>query len=162
MIRRDKTRRSRKELSTPVATGLAKGLISPGMSIHDYGCGLGTDVELLQGSGFDATGHDLDKGSKRVADIVTCSYVINTIEDAVERRELVKDAFNLALRGLLISARTDRSSAKTWKPMNDGFINGNNSFHKFFTNKELAAYVSEITGKTAVRIADGIVFVAKD
>ena len=161
-IRRDKTRRTRNELSTPVATAIGKGIISLETSIHDYGCGLGSDVELLNAAGFDATGHDLDKGSKRQADIVTCSYVINTIEDAVERALLVKDAFDLAVKGLVISARTDRSAAKTWTPMLDGFLNGNNSFHKFFTNTELVAYVSGITGKAAKRIADGIVYVSKE
>ena len=161
-IRRDKTRRTRNELSTPVASAIGKGIITSEMSIHDYGCGLGSDVDLLCAAGFDATGHDLDKGVKRQADVVTCTYVINTVEDATERALLVKDAFDLAIKGLLISARTDKSAAKNWTPMNDGFLNGNNSFHKFFTNNELVAYVSGITGKTAVKVTNGVVYVAKE
>ena len=160
-INREKTRRPRAELSRPVRLGIEQGILHPDLSVHDYGCGEGTDVKLLKSLGFDVSGHDIDKGAKFSAHVVTCSYVINTVENPVERAELLKDAYTLARKGLLISARTDKYAAKGWPVYGDGFLNSNNSFQKFYSNAELVAYILEVTGKAPIKVANGLFYVSK-
>lgn len=161
----------RNALSLPVKTAIAKGVLVSGNTIHDYGCGKqeyiqkhGNDVTRLQSIGFDATGHDLDHGSKRQADVVFCSYVINVIEDPTDRANVVKDAYSLANKMLILSARTDSDSLKKSKvsAMNDGVLTVKNTFQKFYTTQSLKDYVKEVLGKDSKTLRNGSVIITKE
>ena len=138
--RREDTSIPRKDFSTPVRKALETGLINTSMTIHDYGCGKkeyiekhGNDVTRLCALGYDATGHDIGHGCKRNADVVFCSFVINVVECPVDRANLVKDAYSLANKMLILSARTDKKSLEKSdvSEMNDGVLTVKNTFQKF-------------------------------
>lgn len=175
MIIKTKTNRQdtsipRKALSLPVKAAYSKGFLMSTDTIHDYGCGKkeyiekhGNDVTRLQALGFNATGHDINYGIPRIADIVFCSYVINVVENPDERKEIVKDAYRLARKMLILSARTDKDSLKNSKTsqMNDGVLTSKNTFQKFYTTRELQAYVKEVLGKESEVLRNGSVIIRK-
>lgn len=57
-IERHKTALIRSELSKPVKSLLEHGLLKPGKTFFDYGCGHGADVEGLTALGYQASGWD--------------------------------------------------------------------------------------------------------
>ena len=75
-------------VSKPVKSLLEYGLLRPGTTFFDYGCGRGADFRGLQGLGYEADGWDpvfrRDAG-KRESDLVNLGYVLNVIEDSAER-----------------------------------------------------------------------------
>lgn len=167
---RQKTSIARKALSQPVKTALVKGFLSLGNTIHDYGCGSlenmekhGNDVTRLQTLGYNVSGHDLNHGQKRKADVVFCSYVINVIENTIERIEVIKDAYNLCNRMLILSARVDKSSLKKSKvtPYADGVITQNNTFQKFYTTSEMQTLVKDVLGKDSQKLRNGSIIIRK-
>lgn len=169
--RRQETSIMRRKLSLPVDKALNCGILDGITTIHDYGCGKlehqlkhGNDVTRLQSLGFDVTGHDIDHGCKRQADVVFCSYVINVIEDPTDRANVVKDAYSLASKMLILSARTDSDSLKNSKttPYKDGVITSKGTFQKFYTTKELQDYVKEVLGKDSRVLRNGSVIITKE
>ena len=87
-IARHRTALNRAELSRPFRTALADGLLDPGHTVMDYGCGRGDDLRHLARLGFDCTGWDpvhAPEGMRREADLVNLGYVVNVIEGAAER-----------------------------------------------------------------------------
>lgn len=168
---RQETSIPRKDFSTPVRKALETGLINPTMTIHDYGCGKkehiekhGNDVTRLCARGYDATGHDIGHGTKRNADVVFCSFVINVIECPTERANLVKDAYSLVNKMLVLSARTDTKSLEKSKVsgMNDGVLTVKNTFQKFYTTQSLKDYVKEVLGKDSKTLRNGSIIVEKE
>lgn len=168
---RQKTSIARKALSVPVKTALTKGFLVSGNTIHDYGCGSlenmekhGNDVTRLQTLGFNTTGHDLDHGQKQQADIVFCSYVINVIENPNERKEVIRDAYNLCNKILILSARVDKKSLENSKttPYADGVVTQNNTFQKFYTTSELQSLVKDVLGRDSIKLRNGSVIITKD
>ncbi len=57
-IPRHRTAMKRYSLSKPVTLALAHQVVSPGLSVFDYGCGQGTDIRLLEKAGIHAVGWD--------------------------------------------------------------------------------------------------------
>jgi len=51
-IPRFKTAIRRRDLSRPVKSALADGLVNSLMTFFDYGCGHGEDIDLLSAQGF--------------------------------------------------------------------------------------------------------------
>jgi hypothetical protein len=73
VVHRHKTALTRYELSKPVKSLLEYGLLRPGTTFLDYGCGQGADFRGLQGLGHKADGWDpmfRYEAAKRVADLV--------------------------------------------------------------------------------------------
>jgi hypothetical protein len=107
LVERHKTALVRYELSKPVRTLLEYGLIRPGVTFFDYGCGQGADMAGLRNLGYAADGwdpvHRPDPG-KVAADVVNLGYVLNVIEDPGERLETIVEAFRHARRLLVVSA----------------------------------------------------------
>src|SRR4051812_7015915 len=88
VIHRHKTAIKRGDFSRPVKCLLRDGLLAPGVSFFDYGCGRGEDLELLAGDGVHCAGWDpahRPDAPRREADVVNLGYVINVIEDPAER-----------------------------------------------------------------------------
>lgn len=170
MTDREKTSIPRKDFSTPVRKALETSLINTSMTVHDFGCGSlanqekhGNDVTRLRNIGYDVTGHDIHHGKKRIADVVFCSFVINVIECPIDRANLIRDAYNHAKKMLILSARSDSKSLEKSKvsEMNDGVVTCKNTFQKFYTTKELQAYVMEVLSKDSKVLRDGSVIITK-
>lgn len=164
-VARHLTALTRYALSAPVQLLHRYGFLDGSLSVFDYGCGKGDDIRGLQELGIKAGGwdpHYAPDGTIGVADVINLGFVINVIEDPVERREALKRAYALAQRVLAVSVMVATENAVHGTPFADGVLTGRNTFQKYFTQDELREYVEKALGEPAVPIAPGIALVFKD
>lgn len=162
--RRYRTAIVRGALSRPVRLATDLGLIGKETSVFDYGCGRGEDVEALSDAGIRVAGwdpHFRPDTPQREADVVNLGYVINVIPDIAERHEVVRNAWQLANRALVIAARLDNElrNLSGGKPHRDGFLTAHGTFQKFYAQGELRGWLDTVLEVETVAIAPGV-FVA--
>jgi DNA phosphorothioation-associated putative methyltransferase len=162
-IRRDKTALRRAELSRPLRLALESQLLTEGLTVFDFGCGHGSDVRLLRGLGFDVAGWDpahAPHAPRAPAALVNLGFVVNVIEDPVERAEALVDAWNLAEKVLLVSARlvTDVDEIRG-EGYCDGVVTRCGTFQKFFRQDELRNWVEGVLELPAIPLAPGVLAV---
>lgn len=163
---RYRTALRRQRLSVPVQKAEKFGFINSELTFFDYGCGRGDDVRILANMGITASGWDpyfQPDGEKICSDVVNLGYVLNVIENPVERRDVVKEAYNLTNRVLIVSVlvRGYKTSDQAQK-LGDGVITARQTFQKIFSPDEIAAYLEQCLGKKPIRISTGILLVFKD
>jgi DNA phosphorothioation-associated putative methyltransferase len=150
-------------LSRPVALAVDDGLIRGGRTFFDFGCGRGTDVGALRSLGIEAGGWDpvhSPEAARCAADVVNLGYVVNVIEDARERRDVLKHAWDLARHLLIVAARLDWDiKATSAVSFGDGVITSRGTFQKFFSQKELQDWIEESLGAQADAAAPGVFYV---
>jgi len=164
---RHKTALHRKEISKPVRIALQDGLLSVHTSLMDYGCGRGEDVRQLRELGIQAHGWDPvfhPHGEIRVSDIVNLGYVVNVIESARERDEVLKTAWSLAQNLLIVSARSNLEDPpeETARQYSDGVITRLGTFQKYYDQIELKNWILSITDVEPLPAAPGIFLVFRD
>lgn len=150
--------------SRPVYLALAQGLIGPDLSFFDYGCGFGEDVQLLKQSGVEAEGwdpHYFPHAPRQPAECVNLGYVLNVIEDPIERENTLRSAFELARRVLVVSVRIDQS-LNGGTDFSDGLVTNSGSFQKIYTQSEFREYVQTVLGRKPYMAGLGIAYVFKD
>lgn len=128
----------------------------------DYGCGLGGDVERLREAGFDCSGWDpvhAPDGRRRRAAVVNLGFVVNVIEHAEERRDVVRQAWALAERLLVVSARLVGEQPATAASHADGILTRLGTFQKFFEQQELRAWIDQTLDCQSVAGAPGIFYI---
>lgn len=160
-IQRHLTALNRSSLSAPVQLLIRHGLISPGRTFFDYGCGRGGDVTGLSAEGFDAKGWDphFAPDAPRVeADIVNLGFVINVIEDPAERVEALVGAFKLARRALAVGVMLHGADS-SGKPFRDGYLTSRNTFQKYFSQSEFRDYLEQALHRPAFMVGPGVAFV---
>ncbi|MFC8721425.1 DNA phosphorothioation-associated putative methyltransferase [Kitasatospora sp. NPDC057198] len=165
-IERRLTAISRSGLSMPARQALVDQQIRPDSTVLDYGCGRGGDVRLLRRMDFAATGWDPyyfpDSAPER-ADAVLVTYVLNVIEDPVERRETLSRAWELARSVLVVSTRLVWERGKvTGDQFADGVVTSRKTFQHLFETRELRDLVQEVTGVRCVSAAPGVVYAFRD
>ena len=146
---------------------LAKqGFLNGEYTLFDYGCGRGDDLIELAAHGIDALGWDPNfrpDADKIQSDLVNIGFVINVIEDKVERDEALLGAWDLTEKLLIVSAMlaNDKyiSQFTTYK---DGVITSINTFQKYYAQAELKGYIERVVDENAITIAPGIFYVFKD
>jgi DNA phosphorothioation-associated putative methyltransferase len=145
---------------------ISDGLVSPSVTLFDYGCGRGGDLELLSSQGIECTGWDpafRSDAERRAADVVNLGFVINVIEEPVERAEALRRSWDLARTVLVVSAQVNiGSQGRTAVAYGDGVITARNTFQKFFDQSELKAYIEAELGTEAVPAEPGIFYVFRD
>ena len=139
VIHRHRTAIKRNKLSKPSRLALEKNVIHDNSTVLDYGCGRGTDVLYLKERGIDATGYDpiffpdTTSISKKY-DVVLLNYVLNVIEDVIERSHVLRESFDLAKKSLVVAVRVDTEKTKMkTKDYNDGVVTKRGTFQKFFS-----------------------------
>jgi DNA phosphorothioation-associated putative methyltransferase len=165
-VERHKTAVTRYNFSRPIQTVLEYDLLTPGVTFFDYGCGRADDVRALQEMGLDATGWDpihRPDEQKSAADIVNLGFVLNVIEDQIERISVLQDAHSLSRKLLLVSCMISTSGTRTeGRPYKDGILTNRGTFQKYFYQGELHQYIEDALETTAVAVGPGIFYVFRD
>lgn len=165
-IERHKTAMSRSDLSRPVKQALDDALLPRIASFFDFGCGHGDDVRQLRLLGYEANGWDpvhAPLEPLQSADVVNLGYVVNVIEHINERREALKSAWGLATGILIVAARLDwELSGFRGRPFKDGFVTGDNTFQKFYSQDELRGWIESTLGHKPVAASPGVFYVFRD
>jgi DNA phosphorothioation-associated putative methyltransferase len=162
-VQRHRTAIGRTQLSRPLQIAMRSGLLHEKTTFLDYGCGRGDDLRRVRATGAKVSGWDpvhRPRGSRERAQIVNLGYVVNVIEDPLERAETLRQAWQLASQVLLISARL-RIEARdlTAEDFGDGLLTRRGTFQKFYTHNELREWICETLGVPVVAAAPGIFFV---
>ncbi|WP_421738370.1 DNA phosphorothioation-associated putative methyltransferase [Caulobacter sp.] len=166
VVRRHLAAIARDGFSAPIQALLRHGVIGPGTSVLDYGCGRGSDVEGLRQAGVAASGWDpyyAPDTPRSPADVVNLGFVLNVIERPGERLEVLDSAFALA-RGCLAIAVITASNAQ-WdrgRPLADGLVTRRGTFQKFYADTELQTLLEARLQREAFRVAAGVYLVFKD
>jgi DNA phosphorothioation-associated putative methyltransferase len=160
VVERHRTAIKRYDISRPVKLALDRGILQKRHKFFDYGCGHGMDLEALGGLGYAVSGWDpafRPKAKKEKADVVNLGYVLNVIEEPPERAEVLKGAFALAKRALVVSTMVaGQETLAHIRPYKDGYLTKSNTFQKFFAPGELEDVIESTLGKEAVTLAMGI------
>ncbi len=163
-IHRHLTALTRTQMSAPMQSLARYGYLNGGKSVFDYGCGKGRDIELLRESCVSANGWDpyyAPNAEKMPSQIVNLGFVINVIENPEERSQALAAAFELASECLVVSAMLANANARGGMPFKDGVRTSRNTFQKYFSQPELAAYIEKTLGTSPTPIAPGIFYTFK-
>jgi len=96
------------------------------------------------------------------ADVVNVGYVINVIEDVEERRQVLEEAWRLAERVLIVTARlTLEELGQNLTPYGDGYLTSRGTFQKFYDHGELRAWITTVLGADPVAATPGAFYVFK-
>ena len=166
-IARHKTAITRTELSRPIKLALSDGILSEDHSVFDYGCGQGDDLRLLRAMGFAGSGWDpvhRPNGHLQKAPVVNLGYVVNVIEKAGERQDVLRRAWGLAEQVLIVSARLsmDARFQGEARDYEDGCLTSRGTFQKFFDQQELRNWIDQSLSVTSVAAAPGVFYVFRD
>ena len=164
-VQRHLTALSRSNFSAPVQALSRHGLIRPGVTFFDYGCGRGDDVRGLLANSIDATGwdpHFAADSEKRTADVVNIGFVINVIENMGERVEALRGAYAHTKGVLAIAAMLSSNAAPEGRPFGDGYISSRKTFQKYFTQAQLRDFIEHTLEENAIASGPGVFFVFRD
>ncbi len=165
-ICRHRTALSRTTLSKPLRQAIQFGVLANGMSVFDYGCGLGTDACHLKEMGYDAHAWDpayFPDNPRVPADLVNIGYVLNVIEDPTERVETLVDAWTYARQVLLVSTlmRGDEKYNHV-EHHADGVVTRRNTFQKFFDPHEIQGLIETALEVEAIPLCLGVYVVYRN
>lgn len=130
---------------------MKKGIVNETVTILDYGCGKGYDVEALKELGYSISGYDKfiqdyrnDEALTRKYDVVTCNYVFNVIEDEAEHADVLATLKELGEK-VIISVRADEKAVNDkWVAHKDGYITPRNTFQRFYTEEMVLKYFGNV------------------
>jgi DNA phosphorothioation-associated putative methyltransferase len=159
-VHRHRTAMARHTLSRPVSLAVRHGLIRQGVTVFDYGCGQGDDLRALAAAGVEAAGwdpHFAPNMPLQDAEIVNLGFVLNVIEDPAERMVVLKAAWALARRVLLVSVMIVGAVPMAGlRQFGDGCLTARGTFQKYYQQAELKAILTQAAGVEPVALAPGI------
>ena len=165
-VQRHKTAIRRAGWSRPVSCLLRDGLVDGSKTLFDYGCGRGQDLALLRDMGVGCSGWDpahLPQADRSAADIVNLGYVINVIEDPLERNEALKAAWQLCRSLLVVAAQINLAAPdREQTRFGDGVITTRGTFQKYYTQGELRSYLESELAADPIPAAPGVFYVFRD
>lgn len=165
-IERHKAALIRRDLSRPVKLVLEAGLFAPESTFFDYGCGYGSDCEIMREKGYLANGwdpHYQPNNPLIKSDIVNLGYIINVIENLKERREALIQAWELTNKVLIVSAQVLISDHNRGLiAYGDGIITNRNTFQKYYEQEELKFYIDQVLNVDAIPAGLGVYLVFRD
>jgi DNA phosphorothioation-associated putative methyltransferase len=163
-IQRHLTAMVRNSLSAPVQLLIRSGLLAPGISFFDYGCGRGGDMAGLSEDGYEVGGwdpHYAPANPQFTADVVNLGFVVNVIEDPGERVEAITKAAALA-RGVLAVSVMLYTNEVAGKPYGDGFRTSRSTFQKYFSQGEFKDFLEHVLSLPVLMAGPGIALVFTD
>ncbi|VWX37420.1 Peptidase M15A [Limnobacter sp. 130] len=165
MVQRHLTALTRYALSAPVQQLIRCGLLMKESSFFDYGCGRGDDLRALLDNGYQAGGWDPHFANEQViyeADVVNLGFVLNVIEDPLERSLALKKALKLAQKVLSVGVMVANENNVSGTPYADGVLTSRQTFQKYFSQQEFIDYLFAQTGLMPFPVAPGICLLFKD
>ena len=142
------------------------GVVASGRTVFDYGCGQGDDVAALVANGFEAFGwdpHHAPGGPRKAADVVNLGFVLNVIEDPLERAETLKAAWSFAGKAMSVAAMiAGKSPVSGLRPYRDGYLTARGTFQKYFAQHELRDFIRDALGEAPIGLAPGVFAVFRD
>jgi DNA phosphorothioation-associated putative methyltransferase len=165
-IHRHRTALYRTGLSKPIRVALDAGLIKQGTSIFDYGCGRGSDADLLRDLGYVVHAWDpafFPDEPKTHADVVNLGYVLNVIESPQERLEVLHDAWAHTHQALVVSTLIKGQEGHSRGECHgDGVITSRRTFQKYFEQGELQGMLEAALDTEAHALSLGIFVVFRE
>jgi DNA phosphorothioation-associated putative methyltransferase len=165
-IARHRTAITRHELSRPLRLALEDGLVDSSSTVFDYGCGKAGDVNQLNSRGIKCTGWDPNYHpavERTHADVVNLGYVVNVIENSSERVSALQQAWALARKLLVVSARlTVDAKDNNFASYEDGVITKRSTFQKYYEQQELRNWIDSTLGESSLPAGPGIFYVFRD
>ncbi|HRI66095.1 MAG TPA: DNA phosphorothioation-associated putative methyltransferase [Polyangium sp.] len=166
-IQRHKAALHRNDVSRPIRLGLDDGLVRPDTRVLDYGCGHGEDVRQLKARGIPCDGWDpvfRPEGERKPADVVNLGYVINVIESAEERSEVLRTAWGLTEGVLIVAGRLAIEAKPTVgaSAFEDGYVTRLGTFQKLYQQHELRTWLEQSLGQDVVPAGPGVFYVFRD
>ena len=165
-VHRHKAAIKRNDLSLPIKCAIRDSLLKSSSTVFDFGCGHGENITLLRSEGIPCFGWDpafFPNEELIESNIVNLGYVINVIEDPVERNQTLQSAWRLATKVLVVAARVQvPDRGKQHVEFGDGIITRIGTFQKYYTQAELREYIESTLEADALPAAIGIFYVFKD
>jgi DNA phosphorothioation-associated putative methyltransferase len=165
-VDRSKTAIRRHDLSRPVKSALADGLIKSGVTFFDYGCGYGEDLDFLGAQGISGRGWDpvfRATESFSEAAVINLGYVLNVIEDPAKRAATLRHAWSLAQKLLIIAALVRvPGRGNSFTEFGDGVLTSRGTFQKFFDQAELREYLERELKTEVIPATVGVFYAFKD
>lgn len=97
------------------------------------------------------------------AQIVNLGYVVNVIERAAERRDALVNAWSLAQRVLIVTARMKFDAlGQDLTPFEDGYLTARGTFQKFYDQTELRDWIEASLSVQPVAAAPGMFYVFRE
>jgi hypothetical protein len=161
-IHRHKTAIRRYDFSQSFKALERHGFLDGNYTIFDYGCGLGDDLRELEERGTSAGGWDpvyRKDAPINTADIVNLGFVLNVIENPLERIETLKKALELSLYVLSVSVMLGSEGIQgKFQTFGDGCLTSRNTFQKYFSQSEIRDYLLKNSGLEPVAMGPGVFF----
>ena len=154
---------ARAEPSRPIQLAVEHGILSAKKAFFDFGCGRGADVDWVASLGGKSRGWDpVHRPNERrtKTEVVGLTYVINVIEDPVERERVLTEAWKLSNGVLIVSARlVDERDDAHIKPRADGWMTSRGTFQRFYEHAELGEWIRDVLAVDPVPAAPGVWYV---
>lgn len=164
-VERHRTALTRYALSKPMQLLAKHDFLEGKHTIFDYGCGKGSDVDILRQNNLTANGwdpHFCPDNPKHTADIVNIGFVINVIEDKTERMESVLGAYQLCTQFLCAAVMLGEQSLERGRLFRDGVLTSRNTFQRYYSQEEFREYLRYVLDEDPVAVGPGVFFVFKD
>ncbi|QQZ28829.1 DNA phosphorothioation-associated putative methyltransferase [Thiothrix subterranea] len=164
-VERHRTALTRYALSKPMQLLAKHDFLEGKHTIFDYGCGKGSDVDILRQNNLTANGwdpHFCPENPKHTADIVNLGFVINVIEDKTERMEAVLGAYQLCTQFLCAAVMLGEQSPERGRLFRDGVLTSRNTFQRYYSQEEFREYLRHVLDEDPVAVGPGVFFVFKD
>lgn len=162
-IHRHKTAITRYDFSRPIKKLVEHGLLTKTNTLLDYGCGQGDDIGGLKKMGFSVSGWDpvfYPNENKSPADIVNLGFVLNVIEDPLERTKTLKEAYALSNKLLVVSTLSANTGIpESGRPYKDGILTCKNTFQRYYFQDELQQLIEDSLDTAAIAVGLGIFYV---
>ena len=75
------------------------------------------------------------------------------IEDLEERIDALHGAYSLSKRVLAVAAMLASQAMQPGRPYRDGFVTSRNTFQKYYTQVELAGFISEVLNEEPIPVS---------
>lgn len=150
---------SRPRLSSPLRLAIASLKLGSGTWL-DFGCGRDLDKQYLQPlwsypiESFDPYFQPCYSALEKQFSIISLIYVLNVIEDAQEREEVIQYLWNMKPQQLIVAVRCDGKG--------EGFTSIK-TFQKYYAPQEFNDWlVSQIPQATIFQVRPGIAIVQRN